>query len=301
MYRRRKLERMAQRFLQMEDGKEKLDLAIALARILVSQGIHDDGGPGSGNHGHKGVPGKVGGSAPGGDKVISKSSFRKGSGDFEVTGNVRDMYLTDTARARIEGAVKKVKTTSDLKSYLSERGIALETSYEPLKKAMDMEISDVKRQVNYVIAAVEQYEDLGGLSALKAVHIYEVDLDAQAQYSYRATGEGDVPDEGHLYISDRADGFQIMHEFAHAYADSSKPDGMDVVEWSAKLNRDAGLSESHGAYFGASSDVREAERFADAVGYALTDGEGECGRLTFLSNVANIVRGSKENSASLMT
>ena len=53
MYRRRKLERMAQRFLQMEDGKEKLDLAIALARILVSQGIHDDGGPGSGNHGTK--------------------------------------------------------------------------------------------------------------------------------------------------------------------------------------------------------------------------------------------------------
>lgn len=250
-----------------------------------------DGGPGSGNHGHKGVPGELGGSAPGSERVTSRDSFRRGSGDFELTGNVSDMYLTDTARARIEGAVKKVKTASDLKSYLSEKGIALETSYEPLKKAMDREIPAVKQQADYVIAAVEQYDDLGGLSALKAVHIYEADMDVQAQYSYRATGEGDVPDEGHLYISDRADGFQIMHEFAHAYADSSKPDGMDVVEWSAKLNHEAGLPDSAGAYFGASSDTREAERFADAIGYALTDGDGKDGRLTFLANVANIVKG----------
>ena len=70
---------------------------------------------------------------------------------------------------------------------------------------------------------------------------------------------------------------------------------MDVVEWSAKLNHDAGLPESSGAYFGASADVREAERFADAIGYALTDGEGRDGRITFLSKVANIVKGS--NSA----
>lgn len=257
--------------------------------------FEEDGGEGSGNHGHKGVPGEVGGSAPSGDRVTSKSSFRKGKGDFEVTGNVRDMYLTETARARIEGAIEKVKTASDLKAYLSEKGIALETSYAPLEKAMDREIPDVKRQADYVIAAIEQYDDLGGLSALKAVHIYEDDMDVQAQYSYRAKGEAEVPDEGHLYISNRADGTQIMHEFAHAYADSSKPKGMDVVEWSAMLNREAGLSDKAGAYFGANSDVREAERFADAVGHALTDGDGNHGRLTFLANVANIVKGTSSD------
>lgn len=251
----------------------------------------EDGGPGSGNHGHEGVPGQVGGSAPSGDAKMSKDSFQKGKGDFELTGDVTDLYLTETARARVEGLVKTVKTASDLENYLKDQGIKLETSYEPLRNAMGKEIRSVKEQADYVIAAVEQYKDLGGLTALKAVHIYEPDLDAQAQYSYRAKGEEDVPDEGHLYISDRATGKQVMHEFAHAFADSTKPEGFDVVEWSAKLNKEAGLPDRAGTYLGANADVREAERFADAMGGALTHGEGTDNRLSFAANVANIVNG----------
>ena len=256
----------------------------------------NDGGPGSGNHGHKGVPGQVGGSAPSTSGPISKSSFQSGSGHFEVTGDVKDMYLTKPARTRIEGAIKTVKTANDLKKYLEDQGIKLETSYEPLKKAMDREIPSIKEQADYVIAAIEQYKDLGGLKALKAVHIYDHDIDAQAQYSYRAKGEGEVPDEGHLYISYMANGEQIMHEFAHAYADSTKPDGMDVVEWSAKLNQEAGLSKNAKAYFGADSDAKEAERFANAMGYAIADGDGPDGRLAFAANVANIVKNSSGKS-----
>lgn len=253
--------------------------------------FEEDGGPGSGNHGHEGVPGQVGGSAPSGDAKMSKDSFQKGKGDFELTGDVTDLYLTETARARVEGLVKTVKTASDLENYLKDQGIKLETSYEPLRNAMGKEIRSVKEQADYVIAAVEQYKDLGGLTALKAVHIYEPDLDAQAQYSYRAKGEEDVPDEGHLYISDRATGKQVMHEFAHAFADSTKPEGFDVVEWSAKLNKEAGLPDRAGTYLGANADVREAERFADAMGGALTYGEGTDNRLSFAANVANIVNG----------
>ena len=251
----------------------------------------EDGGPGSGNHGHEGIPGQVGGSAPSGDAKMSKDSFQKGKGDFELTGDVTDLYLTETARARVEGLVKTVKTASDLENYLKDQGIKLETSYEPLRNAMGKEIRSVKEQADYVIAAVEQYKDLGGLTALKAVHIYEPNLDAQAQYSYRAKGEEDVPDEGHLYISDRATGKQVMHEFAHAFADSTKPEGFDVVEWSAKLNKEAGLPDRAGTYLGANADVREAERFADAMGGALTYGEGTDNRLSFAANVANIVNG----------
>lgn len=121
----------------------------------------------------------------------------------------------------------------------------------------------------------------------------DTNLDAQAQYSYRASGEGSVADEGHLYISNLADGFQIMHEFAHAFADSSKPKGMDVVEWSAELNRKAGLPKSSGAYFGSNSDAREAERFADAIGHALTTGGTE--KLKFVANVSNIVKGREDS------
>lgn len=265
----------------------------------LEKAMNSDGGPGSGNYGHEGVPGQVGGSAPSTSGPISKSSFQNGSGHFEVTGDVKDMYLTKPARTRIEGAIKTVKTANDLKKYLENQGIKLETSYEPLKKAMDREIPSIKEQADYVIAAIEQYKDLGGLKALKAVHIYDHDIDAQAQYSYRAKGEGEVPDEGHLYISYMADGAQIMHEFAHAYADSTKPDGMDVVEWSAKLNQEAGLSKDVKAYFGADSDAKEAERFANAMGYAIADGDGPDGRLAFAANVANIVRNSNGSSAGM--
>ena len=264
---------------------------------VVPPNMNSDGGSGSGNFGHKGVPGQVGGSAPSTSGPISKSSFQNGSGHFEVTGDVKDMYLTKPARTRIEGAIKTVKTANDLKKYLENQGITLETSYEPLKKAMDREIPSIKEQADYVIAAIEQYKDLGGLKALKAVHIYDHDIDAQAQYSYRAKGEGEVPDEGHLYISYMANGEQIMHEFAHAYADSTKPDGMDVVEWSAKLNQEAGLSKNVKAYFGADSDAKEAERFANAMGCAIADGDGPDGRLAFAANVANIVRNSNGSSA----
>lgn len=38
--------------------------------------LRDDGGPGSGNHGHKGVPGQVGGSAPSGDATMTSASFK---------------------------------------------------------------------------------------------------------------------------------------------------------------------------------------------------------------------------------
>lgn len=266
-------------------------------RMVYDDEIDLDGGPGSGNYGHEGVPGQVGGSAPSTSGPISKSSFQNGSGHFEVTGDVKDMYLTKPARTRIEGAIKTVKTANDLKKYLEDQGIKLETSYEPLKKAMDREIPSIKEQADYVIAAIEQYKDLGGLKALKAVHIYDHDIDAQAQYSYRAKGEGEVPDEGHLYISYMANGEQIMHEFAHAYADSTKPDGMDVVEWSAKLNQEAGLSKNVKAYFGADSEAKEAERFANAMGYAIADGDGPDGRLAFAANVANIVRNSNGSSA----
>lgn len=256
----------------------------------------DDGGPGSGNFGHKGVPGQIGGSAPTGLTETTSDSFKCGDGDFELTGNVRDMYLTESARKRIEGAVSTVKTASDLKKFIEEKGIKLEIASEALRSAMDREIPAVKEQIDYIIAAVEQYEDLGGLSSIKAIHFFDSDLEPQGQYSYRASGEDPVEDEGHIYISNRANGFHVMHEFAHAYADSSKPDGMDVVEWSAMLNKQAGLSDDAGAYFGAAADAIEAERFADALGGAFAYGNRGRDRLEFLSNVVNIVKGTHSNS-----
>jgi len=226
----------------------------------------------------------------GGEK-FSADSF-SGDAAFEVTCNVMDMFLTDTVKERVQEITERVKTASDLKAYLAEKGIEMETSCEALQDRMDEEIPAVKQQADYIIASVEQYTEIGGLSALNTVHFYEVDLDVQAQYSYRATGEDDVEDEGHIYISNRANGFQVAHEFAHAYADSTKPKGLDVVEWSAELNKKCGLSNDATAYFGADPSVIEAEKFADAIGGALAYGNtGNTNRLDFLANVANTILG----------
>lgn len=261
----------------------------------IDKDPHFDGGPGSGNWGHAGVKGHRGGSAPGGSgahhsKNFSPSDFNMGQGDFELTEDVGDLCLTDTARRNVTEAVSKVNSAADMESYLSGKGIKLDTSCQSLKdKRWSDEIPAVKQQCHLIIAAVEQYGEMGGLSALKTVHFWDTEIDGQGEYIYRAKGEGEVENEGHLYLSNHANGFQVMHEFAHAYADSTRPKDQDVVEWSATLNQQCGLSKKSHAYFGANSDAIEAERFADACGAALAYGKrgsGGADRVEFLSRVA---------------
>lgn len=220
-------------------------------------------------------------------RELTAEDFNGGKEDFEITEDVSDLYLTDTSRAKIEDATANIKSAADLQEYLQEKGIALESSCEALKNRWTDEISNVKRQIDHIVAAVEQYSEIGGLSNVKAIHMWEVDLDVQAQYIYRAIGEGVVENEGHIYLSSRTNGFQVMHEFAHAYADSTKPSGMDVVSWSAFLNEQAGLRADATAYFGAADAVIEAEKFADEIGGAISYGKAD--KLNFLANVANYV------------
>ena len=225
-------------------------------------------------------------------KRFSANQFRGGSGDFELSQNVLDLHLTNTARGRVEKLTQSIRTPKELEKYLNKRGISLTSSSKALLSRWGDEIPAVKEQIDYVIAAIEQYDELGGIGGIKAVHIWERDLDVQGQYCYRAIGEESVEDEGHIYLSDRITGFQAMHEFAHAYADSTKQNGMDVVGWSAWLNDKGGLSKDFKAYFGANSDVIEAEKFANAIGGALAYGKSD--NLEFLSKVANLILSHKK-------
>ena len=225
-------------------------------------------------------------------KRFSVNQFQGGSGDFEISQDVLDLHLTDTARGRIEKLTQSIRTPEELEKYLNKRGISLTSSSKALLSRWGDEIPAVKQQIDYVIASIEQYDELGGIRGIKAVHIWEIDLDVQGQYCYRAIGEEFVKDEGHIYLSDRMTGFQAMHEFAHAYADSTKPSNMDVVGWSAWLNDKGGLSKDFKAYFGANSDVIEAEKFADAIGSALAYGKSD--KLEFLSKVANLILSHKK-------
>lgn len=117
-------------------------------------------------------------------------------------------------------------------------------------------------------------------------------LQARPPTYYRAIGEAPFDNEEEIYFKNsNLRMHHIMHEFAHAYADGIKPKGHDVVTWSAKLNSKAMLDESRGAYFGAASDVIEAERFADAIAGAFVTNNPENRAMlqAFLKRVAEVI------------
>lgn len=218
-------------------------------------------------------------------------NFKTGDSIFEISGNVSDMFLTQSAKEKALEAISWVKTASDLKKYLGDKGYEMEIASKALKEKADEEIPSVKKQIDYVIAAIEQYEELGGLSSIKKIHFFDSELDVQGCYYFKALQEGDFDEEGHIHLSNNMTGFQVMHEFAHAWADSVKPSGHDVVTWSAFLNEKANLKGK--AYFGASQSDYEAEKFADAIGAAFAYGKED--KLEFLSKVANLVNETKYN------
>ena len=49
-------------FFGDDEGEMHDDLVSSVGKAVVGDPEKEDGGPGSGNHGHEGVPGKVGGS-----------------------------------------------------------------------------------------------------------------------------------------------------------------------------------------------------------------------------------------------
>ena len=111
-------------------------------------------------------------------------------------------------------------------------------------------------------------------------------------YYYRAVDEDPFGNEGEIYFKNSDLRMRhIMHEFAHAYADGTKPKGHDVATWSAELNSEAMPDGSRGAYFGAASDVVEAERFADAVAgaFVTNDPENRAMLQEFLKRVAEVI------------
>lgn len=179
-------------------------------------------------------------------------------------------WINEAAKSKWEQDAEKVKTYSDFETYLKNRGIELDTTSELLKTEFyDLDLPEaIKEQVDQIMAALDNYDEIGGVRGIKKLHLWDNsdNVTGQAAYYYRAIDEAPFDNEEEIYFEDnRLRMYHVMHEFAHAYADGTKPKGYDVVTWSAKLNSEARLDESQGAYFGAASDVIEAERFADAI------------------------------------
>lgn len=215
------------------------------------------------------------------------------NGKLELYGSAEYMNMTPSAHDSYIKASKKIRTYRDFESYLEKYGLELDTSVEKLKKDFyERDFPEaVKEQVDLIIAAIEQYNELGGLSRLKKVHIWDRDLEVQGQYVYNAIGEND-PDAHEIFFRQGSvTPHQVMHEFAHAFADSMKPEGYDCVSWSAKLNDMANLDKDAKAYMGAATDVYEAEKFADNFSYAFTANEKSFEKNTqFYYSVMDVLR-----------
>jgi predicted ABC-type ATPase len=75
--RNERLQRRSSIKTNADNSEKTLDFYGKKATLKVQDG-RKDGGPGSGNYGHAGVPGQVGGSAPGGGEGSSSSDVRSG-------------------------------------------------------------------------------------------------------------------------------------------------------------------------------------------------------------------------------
>lgn len=221
----------------------------------------------------------------------------QGNADLETTEDPSDMsWVNEAARGKWGQDTERVKTYGDFESYLGDRGIELDTTSETLKtKFHDRDMPKaVKKQVDQIMAALDNYDEIGGIRGLKKLHLYDDsdDVTGQAAYYYRAIGEDPFGNEGEIYFKNgNLRMHHIMHEFAHAYADGTKPKGHDVATWSAELNSEAMPDESRGAYSGAASDVAEAERFADAVAgaFVANDPKDRAMLQEFLKRVAEVI------------
>lgn len=230
-------------------------------------------------------------------KFSKNIKWIQGNADLEITEDPSDMsWINEAARSKWEQDTEKVKTYSDFESYLGNRGIELDTTSETLKiKFYDRDMPKVvKKQADQIMAALDNYDEIGGVRGIKKLHLYDDsdNVTGQAAYYYRAIGEAPFDNEEEIYFKNsNLRMHHIMHEFAHAYADGIKPKGHDVVTWSAKLNSEARLDESRGAYFGAASDVLEAERFADAIAGAFVTNNPENRAMlqAFLKRVAEVI------------
>lgn len=230
-------------------------------------------------------------------KFSKNIKWVQGNADLEITEDPSDMsWINEAARGKWERDIDKVKTYSDFESYLGDRGIELNTTSETLKtKFYDRDMPKVvKKQADQIMAALDNYDEIGGVRGVKKLHLYDDsdNVTGQAAYCYRAIGEAPFDNEEEIYFKNgNLRMHHIMHEFAHAYADGIKPKGHDVVTWSAKLNSEAMLDESRGAYFGAASDVIEAERFADAIAGAFVTNNPENRAMlqAFLKRVAEVI------------
>jgi len=123
--------------VKSDEALEPLSILVVDEKQLKSEGVK--GGPGSGNFGHAGRTGKVGGSAPGKGGGRQSQSYYQASAE-----NVKK--ARDHGRARLEKTAKRHKTTTDeverkisetVSTAVEENPIAIQVSPYALEQILE--------------------------------------------------------------------------------------------------------------------------------------------------------------------
>lgn len=247
-----------------------------------------NGGKGSGNFGHTGRPGEVGGSSS------SNWSHNPSEKDPQNEFDRVDEYCLPKKTADKLPELKQINTYSKIEKFLSDRGISIDTDVKDLKGKYKDEVIDSPSDTFVRLAiGIEAYRDKFGnnaLKSLKKVKFYDKEETSVAAYYYSELGEKE-PKEGQISFSQWDNtGKVIFHELAHAYQDSHKREGEDAVTYSNRVVKEAKLSDKATAYTGAGASGNgkgmEAERFADSFARGFSYGNKE--DLDFIDRVAKL-------------
>ena len=122
-------------FFGDDEGEMHDDLVSSVGKAVVGDPEKEDGGPGSGNHGHEGVPGKVGGSAPKGSNPVpySKKSDKTKELINKRKDNVMGFGMSDE---------QKSEERSEFVKQLEKDGAKVEYDQEyDTYKVFDLELS----------------------------------------------------------------------------------------------------------------------------------------------------------------
>ena len=198
-----------------------------------------------------------------------------GNYDPYITDDLNDYYLPMSVRGKIT-SIENIKTYNDLKKALSSYGISLETDEEKFNKNPDTEYKLLSVSGQKLITGIETYRTMFGnnaLSKLKKIVISDKEETATAAYYFNKIGEKD-PKAGSLRFKNYdIDGVTVFHELAHAMQDSFAKKGEDAISYSARVVSSAKLHKNFKAYFGANSEAMKAEKFADAFGKGIAQGD----------------------------
>ncbi len=197
-----------------------------------------------------------------------------GDAEFDIIGG----FNIPVGVARRQDKIASINTYNKLRDYLAESGIKLQTGLPEMEQRGDEEMKMVAAMAQKIVVAIESFKTLYGdqsMSALKSIILSDKTLDVTASYMFNEKGEND-PMAGTIRIRSLfSSARDIFHEVGHAFIDSIKKPGEDLLQASTRLINDVGMSDKIQAYSGAKGEHRDAERVAEAFGLGFTTGGKE--------------------------